>query len=361
MKPKTTLPFVLFVLLLGACVEFPTKPRKAGPVISPTSNSPEAVLARSELVQARAQLGAGRPTSALLTLSSARSRIGTSAPDLLRDILVTWGDANMALDHHVRAIDNYEDALATGNVPDEDLADLYYRMYIARRASGDPKAGTWKVKVRPARPALLADLEHRLSGGRVTGSMPSRALSSGSIPSDPRALLADIRPRRDWGAKAIEGSYVAMGFVDRITVHHAACCAATSSSAAAQSLRAIQSEHQDGNGWADIGYHFLLDQNGTIWEGRELRWQGAHAGNSTLNRGNLGICLLGNFEDELLLAPQRRALQRLLDTAAGQFDVPRGRVYTHRELKQGTACPGTHLQRFMDDYRRAGTPSLALQ
>ena len=73
----------------------------------------------------------------------------------------------------------------------------------------------------------------------------------------------------------------------RITVHHSADSITPqldgSLGSSANALRRLQDVHMDGatTGYGDIGYHFLIDPNGRLFEGRELVWQGAHAGNST--------------------------------------------------------------------------------
>ncbi|MEZ6194769.1 MAG: peptidoglycan recognition family protein [Planctomycetota bacterium] len=100
----------------------------------------------------------------------------------------------------------------------------------------------------------------------------------------------------------------------RITVHHGGeeqPDAPVSKRAAIDRMRSYQSAHFQ-RGWADIGYHFVIDGAGRIWEGRLTRWQGAHAGNADLNRGNIGICLMGNYEERQPSAEQVSALRSLL-------------------------------------------------
>src|SRR3546814_13006463 len=50
----------------------------------------------------------------------------------------------------------------------------------------------------------------------------------------------------------------------------------------------IKGWHVDGNGWTDIGYHFVLRRNGAVEEGRPLDVVGAHAKN--FNGRSIGIC-----------------------------------------------------------------------
>ena len=130
-------------------------------------------------------------------------------------------------------------------------------------------------------------------------------------------------------------------------------------------MRAYQSFHKQTRGWADIAYHFVIDIDGRIWQARDLRWQGAHAGNNASNRFNVGISLMGNFEIQELHGAQTDALVVLVRWLAAEFRIGVAGMYTHREIKAqyglpGTACPGGRLQDFMDGLReRLGTERAA--
>jgi len=53
----------------------------------------------------------------------------------------------------------------------------------------------------------------------------------------------------------------------------------------------IRRWHVDGNGWRDIGYHYIIDRDGTVAEGRPLETVGAHCKGH--NTGTIGVCLIG--------------------------------------------------------------------
>lgn len=145
----------------------------------------------------------------------------------------------------------------------------------------------------------------------------------------------------------------------KITIHHTAMPARHLLGGAlgpsADTLRQIQRQHQQTNRWADIGYHFLIDPSGRVFEGRELAWQGAHAGKHPVtgvnfNPGNLGICLLGNFDTERPTPAALAALDGLVDDLRARHGIPRSAVYGHRHFKV-TACPGTHLAAWLARYK----------
>ncbi|MBI4880639.1 MAG: N-acetylmuramoyl-L-alanine amidase [Planctomycetes bacterium] len=138
--------------------------------------------------------------------------------------------------------------------------------------------------------------------------------------------------------------------VFRVTVHHSGVrFASLDAGEAARQIAAIQRGHFD-RGWADIGYHFLIDPAGRVWEGRSLAYQGAHAGDFALNQGNIGVCLLGDFTGQALPAAQTASLLRFLEFLRAEYKIPAGSFYSHREL-HGTACPGPALAEAVHQFR----------
>ncbi|MGP4042853.1 peptidoglycan recognition protein family protein [Streptomyces sp. 2A115] len=106
-----------------------------------------------------------------------------------------------------------------------------------------------------------------------------------------------------------------------LTVHHTATVNDDPDPAA--TVRAIYQLHAITNDWGDIGYHFLIDEAGTIYEGRYSGDDGipAHDADSKLvtafhaagfNSGNLGIALLGTLVDQGPTDAARTALTRLV-------------------------------------------------
>ena len=94
-----------------------------------------------------------------------------------------------------------------------------------------------------------------------------------------------------------------------------------------------------GQGWAGIGYHFVIRQNGVIERGRPEWALGVHAGPG--NTDSIGICLAGNFEAGKPTPAQMDALVWLLR----DYLMPKyGKlsVIGHRDVMQ-TACPGRNF------------------
>ena len=163
-----------------------------------------------------------------------------------------------------------------------------------------------------------------------------------TVPGTPAGVLA----RREWTSTGPIMSLInPMNGIDRITVHHSAVIAAgvRGKSDATRMLNAIRSGHV-GQGWADIGYHFIIDPQGNIWEGRPVRYQGAHVKEN--NEHNLGIMCLGNFDQERPSSAMLSTLDGFVADRMRAYNVPLSRVYTHQEIRS-TECPGRNLQGYM--------------
>jgi hypothetical protein len=157
--------------------------------------------------------------------------------------------------------------------------------------------------------------------------------------------------------------------VTHLIVHHSA----TSNTSAnwANTVRSIWNYHTGTNGWCDIGYNWLIDPNGVIYQGRgggdNIR--GAHFCGT--NSNTMGICLLGDYRVDTPSAPMMRSLERLLawkgckeqlavlDTglhAGSNLSLPH--VTGHR-LGCNTTCPGDEVYNRLSFVRSNTVDSIA--
>lgn len=171
----------------------------------------------------------------------------------------------------------------------------------------------------------------------------------------PGALEAPVgvRPRRDWtSSRTIPSRADRMGTVERVTVHHDGMPPVTLRTAGdvRDRIAMIRTSHV-GRGWADIGYHFVIDPMGEVWEGRPLVWQGAHVRDH--NPRNIGVMVLGNFEVQSPTPDAIASLDDLLVSLMIAHSVRFERLRTHQEYAS-TACPGRHLQTHMVRTRSSG-------
>ena len=187
---------------------------------------------------------------------------------------------------------------------------------------------------------------------------PAVGSSQAAAPGVPPGVL----PRSAWTTRgpARPGEINPMNGVNRITIHHDGmdAFASTGESDAARRLEMIRAAHitRRPQPFADIGYHYVIDPAGRVWEARNVRYQGAHVQDH--NEHNLGIMVMGNFDLQRPTPAATSALDRFTAAQMRAYRVPIGRVYTHQELNP-TACPGRNLQRYMLASRQGGPLRLA--
>lgn len=172
----------------------------------------------------------------------------------------------------------------------------------------------------------------------------------------PAMQLGALLPRGKWHAVQPEpGNLEPMGKPARITIHHSAMYFRdTSAQTAAAQIQQIQREHMQGRGYGDIGYHFLIDPSGRIWQGRDLKYQGAHASGAN-NVRNIGVCLLGNFmrgeQGHAPAAKQVAAMRELVTAMMQRYAFGGDSLFVHNDFKP-TQCPGPLLEPIVADLAR---------
>ncbi|MEM6751173.1 MAG: peptidoglycan recognition family protein [Planctomycetota bacterium] len=161
-----------------------------------------------------------------------------------------------------------------------------------------------------------------------------------------------VVPRDQWARYGANTREIhAMAGIQRITLHHegAKPVSFRDYQRTAEHLERLRRSHVGSRGWSDLGYHFVVDRAGRVWEGRSLAYQGAHVRDH--NPHNVGVMLLGNFERQAPTRAQLRAAFNTVQGLKGKYGVPTRRVYTHRELVP-TACPGRLLQAEIESARK---------
>lgn len=181
----------------------------------------------------------------------------------------------------------------------------------------------------------------------------------GSVTHALRAELAGlVRPREDWGARATRCTSRDESKT-RMAVHHTVSAAMGDPIGI---LRGIQNFHMDTRGWCDVGYHFLVTLDGTVWEARPLEMLGSHVLNH--NTGNIGVSFVGCYDSDHpdcrplppgtppdeMLAGAARVIGRLAEL----YSIPltAERVMGHRDhAGASTVCPGGDLHALLGELR----------
>ncbi|MGH2463524.1 MAG: N-acetylmuramoyl-L-alanine amidase [Candidatus Limnocylindria bacterium] len=210
------------------------------------------------------------------------------------------------------------------------------------------------------------------------------------------STIPGVIPRSGWGAdESIRFDSLgeerwtrAFYPLQKLVVHHTAGTNGDPNPAA--TVRAIYHYHAVTLGWGDIGYEYLIDAQGRVYEGRYSReyWNGViptadnedgdvvEAGHALHhNPGSMGIALLGNFTSTLPSAAARASLVRMLAWASAAHGInPLGsstyvnpatgasittmNITGHRDY-QNTGCPGAPLYNLMPSIRASVAAEIA--
>jgi uncharacterized protein (TIGR03437 family) len=185
--------------------------------------------------------------------------------------------------------------------------------------------------------------------------------------------------RTEWGCP--DGQITTHGTlsyttVTHLIVHHTATGNTVANDDWAAVMRSIWNFHIFSNGWADVGYNYLIDPNGVIYEGRAGgdNVQGAHF--SGVNAGTMGVSMIGTFTDVTPSEKALNSLRRILTWKADQRGIdPAGKarhaasglelnnISGHRDGPGSTECPGNALYPLLPSLREGVkallTPSAA--
>lgn len=202
---------------------------------------------------------------------------------------------------------------------------------------------------------------------RLVGAI-ARVLTAApaAAPAEAFTSMPRIITRAEWGADESWRSS-GPGVADELVmahVHHTVNSNSYSRSDAAALVRGIYRYHTKTRGYSDIGYNFIVDRYGQIFEGRKdsiyLPKIGGHA--AGFNSGSTGIALLGTFTSSSPPGDMVRSLRRLLAWKLDYHHVPPtgkvlrisdgstkyakgarvwlNRISGHRDTSS-TSCPGT--------------------
>lgn len=221
---------------------------------------------------------------------------------------------------------------------------------------------------------------------------PVRGAALGIPSAGADVAWPNIWPRSMWGARSWSYSTPGCesgpryGAVRGAVVHHTVTPNGYSPDEALAMLRGIQAFHQDANGWCDIGYNFIVDAYGRIFEGRAGGMDRAVIGAQVagFNSVTTGIALLGQFQPgasppaATLGDAQREGLAKALtwklayhgvdplgtiaavsgciDENGGACKYPEGStavfstIAAHRDLNN-TSCPGEFAMQALPELR----------
>ena len=206
-------------------------------------------------------------------------------------------------------------------------------------------------------------------------------VEANDVPAGASVGRPPVHPRGEWGARAPSTTIGSASTLRMSVVHHTATGNDYTAAQVPGILRSMQAFHMDSNGWSDLGYNFVVDKFGGVWEGRDGsidRYSiGAHA--EGFNTGSVGVAALGNTTSGGASNAQVDAIADTIAwrlagagidpttnvsfTSGGSSTIPAGtvvdlpRVIGHRDIGS-TDCPGAALYSAISARIRPAMPAL---
>ncbi|CAM5122404.1 peptidoglycan recognition protein 1-like [Natator depressus] len=159
-----------------------------------------------------------------------------------------------------------------------------------------------------------------------------------------------IVSRSKWGGWPPKNRVPLRTPVRYVILHHTARNRCFTLASCSRLVRRIQNYHMDKRGWSDIGYNFLIGEDGRVYKGRGWSTRGAHAKN--WNRKSLGISFIGNFSRIVPSAAALNAARRLIQCAVSRGFLSRSYTLKGHRNVNPTSCPGDSLYRVISQWPR---------
>jgi len=93
-------------------------------------------------------------------------------------------------------------------------------------------------------------------------------------------------------------------------------------------------------GWKGLGYHWYIEKNGKVVQGRQESEEGAHA--RGYNKKSIGVCLAGNFDLTFPTGTQIASLRKLLREIMDRHNISADQIVPHR-IHANKTCYGRRL------------------
>jgi hypothetical protein len=269
--------------------------------------------------------------------------------------------------------------------PDLYRADEGQDVHWSQTIYAGPGQRFWQARLtlRPGAEGRRPELKQLVVSTIDPDTLPEPAareeVTTQQAPGKPAVIS-----RTAWGCPDGQGSRKPPAYyrVKHMVVHHTADQNNLRSGEAnwAARVRATWSFHTHTRGWGDVGYNFLIDPNGVIYEGR-AGGDDAVGFHDTGNYGSMGVVLIGTYSTVQPRAAAVDSLVNLLAWKAGHRSIdPLGRSYYygcdissyckapgaiidniagHRFVNPTTSCPGDSIVGLLPSIRNRVKERLA--
>ncbi len=115
------------------------------------------------------------------------------------------------------------------------------------------------------------------------------------------------------------------------------------------SFEEVRDYHMNERGWSDIGYHYYIEKDGSIHQGRDEDEVGAHCRAADMNDKSLGISFEGHHDHEDWTYEQKDSALFLIQKLKMKYNIPKDHIIGHREaydmegVQRKKTCPGKRI------------------
>lgn len=195
------------------------------------------------------------------------------------------------------------------------------------------RAPAHETRTMTIRPALILSLLLFACAGAAAQSLPE--------------VERGIVPVASWGGTPADASHAQRQTITHITLHHQGEPFRPGTDPR-QYLRNLQNWSRGTKHWLDIPYHYIIDLDGRIYEGRKIDYAG-DTNTEYDPTGHALIEVVGNFEEVEPNQQQLDAVVNLMALLAHKYQVPLDHIASHRDFSKQTVCPGANLYRYVQD------------
>ncbi|KAM4640714.1 peptidoglycan recognition protein 1-like isoform 2-T3 [Discoglossus pictus] len=152
-----------------------------------------------------------------------------------------------------------------------------------------------------------------------------------------------IISRAQWGSRNVRCHTRMKTPVPYVIIHHTAGASCNSQSTCSAQVRSMQNYHINNQRWCDIGYSFLVGEDGRVYEGRGWTNIGVHA--PGFNSKSIGISFIGTFTSRNPSAAAQNAAKSLIRCGVSKGFIRSNYILKgHRDVSS-TDCPGNTFYR----------------
>ena len=152
---------------------------------------------------------------------------------------------------------------------------------------------------------------------------------------------------QQWGGTPSIDSLAKKHQLKNITLHHAGVPFPKEKDII-QYMRNLQSWSRREKKWIDLPYHYVIDLEGKIYEGRNINYAG-DTNTEYDPAGHALIEVVGNFEEVEPNQAQLDAVVRTMTFLAVKYNVPVDSIRGHKDYSTKTSCPGKNLYPYLQN------------